>query len=58
MKKLETASISNVADVLFAYSLTGCKSLLTESFVGQLRKGLNDKVVIKDYFNSFNATKA
>ena len=58
LKKLDSASISNVADVLFAYSLTGSDLLLTEEFVGKLRKSVHDKLIIKDYFNSFNATKA
>ena len=69
LHKLETSSIANLSDVLFAYStasnggdmLAVAQEDLPEgevSFVNRVQKSLQDKVILLDYFNTFNATKA
>ena len=69
LHKLETASIANISDVLFAYStasnggdmLSVAQEDLPDgeiSFVNKVRKSLHDKVILLDYFNTFNSTKA
>ena len=70
LKKLEPATIANLSDVLFAYSTASPDMLETKNylalddpnrevgFVHQIQKALNDKVVMIDYFNTLNSTKA
>lgn len=67
MHKLESASIANVSDVLFAYSTASNDMLAvpqTEmpkgevSFVNKVKKALHDKVILFDFFNTFHSTKA
>lgn len=64
LKKLEEASIGNVGDILFAYTNADL-SLLSRyvnkddqvTFVDTLQRQLLDKFIVKDYFNTTNATK-
>lgn len=66
LHKLESATISNLADVVFSYS-TASNDMLSVpqsdlsnkevSFVNQVQKAIQDKVVLMDYFNTFNSTK-
>lgn len=69
LHKLESASVANIADVLFAYSTAsnGGDMLCTAqehlpdgevSFVNKVQKSLEDKVIMLDYFNTINTTKA
>jgi len=51
--KLETCSIANLSDILFAYSNVA----LTENLKGLLEKSVQDKLELKENFNTWNSTK-
>lgn len=66
LHKLESASLTNLADVLFAYSTASSDMLsvaqgeLAEgevSFVNKLQKAVNDKVLLLEYCNTLSSTK-
>ena len=57
LKKLEESTIANLSDVLFAYSVAGNNLLSHDNFIGQVQRAVFDKLVLKDYFNTLNATK-
>ena len=67
MHKLESATITNVSDVLFAYNTASNDMLAVPqtdlpkgeiSFVNKVKKALHDKVIMFDHFNTFSSTKA
>ena len=43
--------------MLFTYSIAGHELLAQENFVGQIQRAVYDKLVLKDFFNTLNATK-
>ena len=58
MKKLEASSISNLADVLFAYSISTLPPAASDRmFYNKIEQELQSKFVMKDYFNTLNSTR-
>ena len=57
--KLENSSLSNISDILSAYSQVSPTRLDSKSlnFVGKLEKAVVDKISTKEYFNTLNGTK-
>jgi len=56
-------SLANLADILFAYSAASPDMLLQDNnkelrvFVDRLEKTVQDKMILKDYFNTLSTTK-
>ena len=51
-------SIANLADILFAYSMASpCMLSENENFVMKIEKAIQEKMILKDYFNTLNTTK-
>jgi hypothetical protein len=50
-------SIANIADIMFAYSSVSPDMLDSTKFVTLLEKAVQEKFVLKDYFNTLNTTK-
>jgi len=57
--KIESSSVSNIADILFSYSSASPALLDSKelNFVGKLEKAVLDKISSKDYFNTLSSVK-
>ena len=55
--KLDTCSIANLADIVFAYSQVSLLNVKELNFKGLIERSILDRVTLKDFFNTLNATK-